>query len=419
MAAPAAPAENIAFYYQHISSRAGPLALAKLGRVQTVVSGYQTDSAGGAATIKATGARAYRYLQSYWYPRNHRWEGLDIGKHRDWAFCRTGSKPAFGRLDSAGTRWVFLDMNERAVHRYFSRIFRGLVAQGWDGVFFDRGYAALAGIDTRNYRIWNRQSSCTNDPVRPNATFADSFLQLPALARAAGLRTIVNYGVSPFSRSIPMRPDPRRAACVSRTQLCPTLHDAWTVTDQVLNESIGHVGPHGLLAAFVANQQSEQDRRYGGRTIGLVTSGRTSQRAPDKVYYAWARAKLFAIPLAVNTGDNGCRHAPLICNRNGLYPDLASVTLGAPLDPQPVRVQCEHHSRERCLWRRRYTRGLSVINAGRTVQRIDIQLGVPGCRYVLDVASGTSLDGGRCVRAVTLRLRPQSGRPLQYSTAPF
>lgn len=60
-----------------------------------------------------------------------------------------------------------------------------------------------------------------------------------------------------------------------------------------------------------------------------------------------------------------------------------------------------------------------MINAGRTVKRIDVELGVPGCRYVLDVASGSSLAGSGCVRAVTLRILPQSGRPLQYSTAPF
>lgn len=69
------------------------------------------------------------------------------------------------------------------MHAYFTDVFRRLVADGWNGVFFDRGYAALAGIDRHNYRIWDHQSSCTDNPVLPGATFADSFLQLLALAR--------------------------------------------------------------------------------------------------------------------------------------------------------------------------------------------------------------------------------------------
>ena len=418
-AEPVVAPENLAFYYQAIPASAGPGPLAKLGSVRTIVAGFQRDSPGTAATIRSTGALAFRYFQTYWYPRGHEWQGLDIGKHRDWAFCRTGSKPAVGRTDRSGIPWLFLDMNERAVHAYFTDVFRRLVADGWNGVFFDRGYAALAGIDRHNYRIWNRQSSCTDNPVLPGATFADSFLQLPALARAAGLRAIINYGVSPFDASTPMRPDPRRASCAARQPSCPTRHDVWATTNQVLNESIGQIRHHGWRSAFVANRLSEQDLRFGGRTVGLVTSGHKHRRTSGDVYYRWTRAKLFAIPLAVNTGDHGCAKATGPCDRNGLYPDLASTTFGPPVDPQPVPAQCEPHSRERCIWRRRYTRGLSVINAGHTVKRIDVELGVPGCRYVLDVASGSPLGGSRCVRAVTLRILPQSGRPLQYSTAPF
>lgn len=418
-AQPVAPAENLAFYYQAIAGLAHVGALAKLGRVKTIVGGFQRDSPDAASTISATGALPFRYFQTYWYPRDHLWQGLNIGQHRDWAFCRRGSRPAVGRTDRAGTPWMFLDMNERAVHTYFAAVFRRLVTDGWRGIFFDRGYAALAGIDTHNYQIWNRRSSCTQDPVAPGATFADSFLQIPALARAAGLRTILNYGVSPFDAVTPMRPDPRSPLCAARQPSCPTRRDVWGATDQVLNESIGHVRHHGWRSAFVANRRSEQDLRFGGRTVGLVTSDHKHRRETKGVYYHWTRAKLFAIPLAVNTGDHGCASAPGPCDRNGLYPDLASTTFGAPIDEQPVAARCARHSHERCLWRRRYSRGLAIVNAGRTVEHIAIELGVRGCRYLLDVASGTSLAHGRCVRAVTLRLLPQSGRPVQYSTAPF
>lgn len=82
-AEPATTPENLAFYYQAIPASAGAGPLAKLGSVRTIVAGFQRDSPGTATTIRSTGALAFRYFQTYWYPRGHEWQGLDIGKHRD------------------------------------------------------------------------------------------------------------------------------------------------------------------------------------------------------------------------------------------------------------------------------------------------------------------------------------------------
>jgi hypothetical protein len=411
--------ENVAFFYQQIRP---DVDLARLGTVRTVVAGIQDDGAGAAAKIHAHGAEAYRYVQSYWFPDDRVFDGLDLAAHRDWAYCASGDQPKEGRTDAQGAVWWFLDMNERPVHQYFLDKFRALKAEGWDGVFLDRGYASLTGFDAADYGIWDKPSTCTGAPVERDATFADAYVGLMEVAQEAGMPVMMNYGVSPFDANTPLRPDPHDQACVARDfARCPALPDAWDATTSVLDEAISHPRAKYFREDFAANRENEQDAEHGGRVVGLLTTATIGKQNRKNVYYGWSRVKLFAIPLGVNTGDQGCaaaKGAP--CNRHALYPELADVTFGAPLAAMPESTRCERGSDVRCLWARRYQQGMSLVNVGARARSTGpMPLGVDGCRYVLDVWTGRPLAGNRCVTSVSLALGPWEGHPLQYATQAF
>jgi hypothetical protein len=126
--------------------------------------------------------------------------------------------------------------------------------------------------------------------------------------------------------------------------------------------------------------------------------------------------KLFDIPLAVNTGEGGCQGQTVsVCNRHRLYPDLANARLGKPLTVEPERIKCQGRSKVNCLWVRRYTHGMSVVNVTDQPMSADVELGDDGCRAVESVWDRGKLEGGECVDRVKLTLPAWSGRPLLYS----
>jgi hypothetical protein len=99
---------------------------------------------------------------------------------------------------------------------------------------------------------------------------------------------------------------------------------------------------------------------------------------------------------------------------------LTNVSFGSPLGLDPESTSCVEGSDSRCLWVRRYERGLSAVNVSPTElpdQRIP--LGVDDCRYVKDVYSDAPLANGECVTEVRIDLPAWSGRPLVYSTEPW
>jgi hypothetical protein len=411
--------ENVAFFYQQISPTAN---LSRLGDVQLVVAGVQRDGAAAAARIHAAGAQAYRYVQSYWFPKGLELDGLDIERERAWAFCTKGTAPTAGRTDASGHVWWFLDVNEKAVQDHFAAKFRALKAEGWDGVFLDRGYASLTGIDSEDYGVWSKVSTCTDQPVTRGATFADGYVALMRIAQAAGVEIVMNYGVSPFDPQTPMRPDSKNRSCAAqRWTRCPRLDDAWAVDPLVLDEAITHPRDRQWANDFAVNLANEQDPNHGGRVIGLLTTGNLGKQDRQSVYYAWSRTKLFKIPLGVNTGDRGCAAAgDAPCNRHAVYPELANVTFGAPLASRPVSTRCTRHDTVHCVWLRRYEQGMSLVNVSggeRSTGRLP--LGVSGCRYVFDLWTGAPLAGNRCVTSVEVTLGAWEGHPLQYATRPF
>ena len=294
--------ENVSFLYQRLRSAAE---VSKLGRAKVVVLGQQ-NGARAARLVHSTGAKAYRYVQTYWSPAGSTYDGLDIGKERSWTFCSRGSKTLVGRVDALGREWWFLDMNERSVHTYFAQKLAKLKAEGWDGVFFDRGFASLTGFDTEQAGIWNTVSTCTTDPVTRGATLADAYVGMTGEVANAGLELMFNYGVSPFDPQTPLRPDPKNPACGQRDfAACPRIDDAWEHATWILDEGVAHPQDQQWDDDFAANRANEQDPDHGGKTVGLITqntlAGDTSKAA---AYFEWARAKLFAIP---TRGEHG-RH---------------------------------------------------------------------------------------------------------------
>ena len=391
--------ENVSFFYQQVTSATN---LSRLGDVKLVVAGPQRDDAASVARIKATGAKAYRYVQSYWFPKGKTFDGLDISAHPDWTFCSSGGTPLAGRTDGSGTVWWFLDMNEQPVHQYFLDKFRALKAAGWDGVFLDRGFASLTGDP---YHAADKFSTCTGQPAKSGATFADAYVGIMALAQQAGVPLIINYGISPFDPRTPLR------------------SDAWNVlssTGLVLDEAVSHPRDQRWAADFAVNLQNEQNAQHRGRVIGLLTTATVGAQNRQSVYYGWTRVKLFAIPLGVNTGDAGCAYAAgLPCNQFALYPELANVGYGSPLSKRPESTQCAPGDAIHCLWFRRYQNGMSLLNVSSATRTIVVPIGIGGCRYVFDLFANRSIDGGRCVNSVSVQLGAWEGHPLQYGTKPF
>jgi hypothetical protein len=426
---PGAP-ENVAFYYLPIRDAAQ---MQKLGPVRLVVAGPQNadveteagraESAAAAAAIHSTGAKAYVYQQTYWTPLRRAYQGFRIRSHEDWAYCLDGDTPleVQGKNDE---QWVFIDLNERAVQDYLAERFQNLKEQGWDGIFFDRGGIAMAGY-AQNPQIWNKQSTCTQDPVRSGAANADTWVDASGLVKQSGLDLIVNYGLSPFDPRNPMRPDPHSEKCETQNPDCPILEDAWTNPTWVSDESIAHEKDTNWDVDYQANLQNEQNAKHGGQVLGLITLGTLGgDKSREAVFFAWARVKLFDIPLGVAVWDRekACPGVPSheACDTLLTYPELTSVQLGKPIEARPDSSRCQAGTPPRCVWSRRYEEGAMVVNVQRRgIADYKLSLGTKGCRYVRDVASNQPLAGNQCVTEVTLDLLPWSGRPLAYSAQPI
>jgi hypothetical protein len=422
---------NVSFYYDGTLPLAGadPEKLrAKLGEPAIVVT-TPRDAAAEIKAIHGIGAKAYRYVQFFWAPGTEEYEGIDLNEHPDWAFCRSGSAPSLGRTTAPrATPWYFLDANETAVRKRITEVLAGYEAQGWDGVFFDRGEAATQyARDSAGRPVWSKQSSCTEAPHRRGATFADAYVDTVGLARQVGLETMMNNGKSPFDPVVPMRPDPADRDCrVGRHAQCATLSDGWNNLELVLSEAAGR--PKDVLweRTFVGNKRAERNAKHGRRTVGLITTatlgGQANQTRRD-VYYQWSRIKLFDMAVAVNTGDDRCADAAdpdAICNRYGVYPELTSIRFGEPLERGPSSEACLRRSEVRCVWTRHYAAGADVANVRpKPQERQVVRLGTRGCRYVFDVWAGKPAAGSRCVNRVVLSLPAWSGRPLLYSKKPW
>ena len=272
--------------------------------------------------------------------------------------------------------------------------------QGWNGVFFDRGFAAMTGRDDVANPAWDKVSTCTQDPV-------DRERDPLGRLRRHGVRGAQGRArPHPQLRHIPVRRDRADAARPPRPEVpgaqqkgCKTLEDVWPEVDGVLDEAVAHPKDVNWANDFRSNSLNEQMSHQGKNVVGLLTQGTMGgQHSRDVAYYEWARVKLFTIPLAVNTGDDGCGNpAPgALCNRQALYPELANIAFGTPVVSAPQSSKCSSGSTVHCIWVRRYANGMSLVNVSATKKQTgSLPLGVPGCRYVKDVSTGQPLAGPR------------------------
>jgi hypothetical protein len=391
-AADAAPPESAAFYYQQIHADTD---LRGLAGADLVVTRSQIDEPGATARLHGLGAQAYRYVQMYWAPAGVPYDGIDLGQTPGWGFCGAGTAATLGRVDSTGFPWFFLDLNERAAWDYAVGFLQTVKGWGYDGIMLDRGYAAtVAGTAPDGTRIWNRASTCTEDPVAPGARFADRYVAFAAAARQAGLEVMFNTGVSPYDERYRSRPDPADPRCdlpltasAAAWAACPRLDDVAPVATSFLNEGFS-AGTDSRFASDLATG-AEAERRGGPPVFGLVKAPGTGPEERREAIYRWARAKLFPLPLAVNTGDDACGGDPGVCLRNGLFPELSSVRFGAPVDGGPVRDQCVPGSTLRCVYTRVYAGGRVVVNVTPQPRRVVLPAAATDVR---DVGSGVTIS---------------------------
>lgn len=419
--------QNVTFDYDAGTPLAPGADLSALGHPAVVVSTRRADEPAAVAAIHSVGAKAYRYVQFYWAPGDSEYEGMDLQKHPDWAFCGADGRRSVGRVTDGGTRsWYFLDTNETAVRAQIRSVLAGLRAQGWDGVMFDRGEAATQyAADKAGHAVWSQRSTCTAAPASAGATFADSYVHLLSLAHGAGLSTMLNTGKSAFDTVAPLRPDPRDADCrAHRWSRCRHLSDAWSSLDVVVNETATAPRDRSWRRYFVSNSRAERSRTHGHRTVALVTTaalGGERHQTRANVYYAWSRIKLFNIAAAANTGEGGCGAGDTgICNQHGFYPELVDTVYGRPLASRPTAQDCAKRSKVHCVWVRRYSQGVNVVNVRPSARnRTRVVLGTASCRYVFDVYHHAPLANNACVKAVRLALPAWSGRPLKLATRPW
>jgi hypothetical protein len=372
---------NWVWYYQTIA----PSDAVKFSGATAVVTTTQPDTATALATIHSTGALAFIYMNAYWLPLGRIYDGIDLAQHPGWEFCgRRGNPLPPGRATGPPGQqelWMYPDLNERGMHAAFVQYLQGLKASGYDGVFFDRGVVAL-----RRGRMPDRVSGCTAHPVRQGATYAQSFARIVRAAHAIGLQVVLNYGSAPPPRNV-----------------------AKSIVRVMQEDAPGPSTAAELTTAFGRRQvESSRPTRY----VEEVKTTSLSDRAG--AFRSWAEVALWPIDVDINTGDNGCAGvlATAPCFHYGTFPELTSVQRGGPLGADPSSRDCSGRSTIRCLWVRRWSEAVVVVNETRQTIHTVITVG-PTCRGVTDVWAEEPVAGGSCVRNLRVTIPPLSGRVYQ------
>jgi hypothetical protein len=412
------PTLTAALYYQTIQKRTN---LPRLGTADIVVTVQQRQNERiTVRRIHSFKAAAFRYVQAYWSPTDKAYDGIDLRQHEEWAFCMDGDTPLKGA--AGGKAWYFLDANETGFRNAFLSQLKRIKRQGYDGVMFDRGYAALTGHDDPAPGIWNKSSTCTDHPIRPGGTFADGYVGLMRLVHRAGLKLILNTGKSPLHPDNRFRPNPRDTNCgpVAGPK-CGRTHYGLEFVDYFLNEAPAHPRDAQWHKDLVSNRAAEQNKEFRNRVIGLITAGTLGGPEPKdnlsraNVFFQFARVRLFDVPVSVGTGDRPCK-TDLPCNRIGVFPELTGVQFGPPLANGPTKSDCDAKIKHRCVWTRTYEGGVVLVNLtdeAHTVQVKAFRGADRTCRYVRDLYAAKVLADGKCTRRVAIELPPWSGRPIR------
>jgi hypothetical protein len=390
--APAVPAPhrlagvgNWVWDYQQI----GPTDAAKFDGATGVVITTQRHTAEALAAIHSEGALAFSYLNMYWLPKGQVYDGVDLAQHPDWEFCGAHQTPLPGRTTGgAGHRvtWAYPDLNEAGMHSAVLAYLQGLKAEGYDGVFFDRGIVAL-----RHGTLPRAVSTCTGDPVTPGATFADAYARIVRDARALGLHIVLNYGSGRVPRSV--------VGAVGR----------------VMQEDAPRSSPANDIAVAFARRAMESRRRT--RYVEEVKTSRSGDRAG--AFLAWTEVALWPIDVDINSGDTGCAGlaATTVCFHYGTFPELTGVRRGSAVTAHPARSRCHGRSATVCLWERRWSQAVVAVNETPRSIRTVLTVGAR-CRRVVDIWSGRRIAAGRCVRRFRVTIPPHSGRVYQEAARP-
>jgi hypothetical protein len=231
---------------------ATPDSFTSIGVGDRVVVGPQATDAGdrrAAQFVHDRGASAFRYVQSYWSPLARQYQGMNVNNHLDWAFC--APSPIIDTVAHPGHAWLMLDMNERAARNAAVRYLRHVKDAGYDGVFFDRGMAALIG------QYSHVQSTCTTDPIVPGRTQADAYVALWGQAKAVRLQVAFNsppFAMLPAS-ALALRPSfVMDEGGITRLESDRQVAVGWGFTGVVLirPERVGIVEANARAAAIVA-----------------------------------------------------------------------------------------------------------------------------------------------------------------------
>lgn len=363
------------WYYQQVT----PANASLFKGVRAAVVTTQADQAGAAALIHSEGAEAFEYVNVYWLPVGQVYDGVDMAQHPDWVFCGSGS--SVGRTTGAATptQWVYPDLNERGMHDAIMAYLAGLKADGYDGVFFDRGTVAMSlGA------MPNQVSSCTSDPVTPGATYGAAYARIVADAHAIGLRVVVNYGGG--------HPLP----ALIRGETTRIMQEA----------SPRHTSL--LAAGAFARRKAEDAAARGHSQPRYVEELKTDGVDRAEAYFEWAEAAQYRITLTVNSGNSGCAGVAGVCWHYGVYPELARVDRGRGLNAKPRPLDCV--GGVKCLWVRKWSGAMVVVNETRHAITETLKLHQTSCRVVRNVWTGRIMRAGRCVRRVTVSVPGLSGR---------
>lgn len=411
-----APKESIVFFYQKISLSDE----SKFVGAQAVITSDQTNDVAAISTIHAAGALAIKYTNVYWYPANGTYEGIDIGAHKNWAFCHKGNVPYVGRIQD-GVKWYYIDANETAARAAIDAYFDHLRSLGYDGIFFDRGSAALRG---NKYAITWKASTCTGSPVHTrHRRFSDVYASVIHDAYSRGLTIYLNYA-HPYSGSR-LRPDPNDRDCRLGNWSACTFNTAiqkWT--SEIVDENRGGNTPAAQFRYDLKlGASSEHHLSPTGmpRLVREIKVKSTNRRA---AFFLWARTRLHRILTFVDTGDDQCG-GETGCYRFGTYPELTEVVLGHPVTRTPRSLRCGSTSPTSCLWLRRYHGGMVAVNPTKHAQILrQLKIKVGSCRYVKDVYHSTTstiatLGSDTCVAVITFRVPAHSGRVFVYGTTPW
>ena len=309
---------NPTFYYAGKEPLRDGADLSALGKPSIVVTTPGANEQAAVRAIHSVGAKAYRDAESDWAPDKGIYEGIDLGKHPGWAFCRQGKDPLLGRTtteaDGAKRDWYFLDTTSAALRSRIAKILASYKAKGWDGLMWDRGGAATQNATDaagrpglgRDLPVHRRpaQIFMHSSPTRTSTCWAGPDRQV--------CRSCSTPGLPPTTRLRPFRPDPTDAACLREAVGGLQLHRrrAATTADLLLNESIAFPSRQAVATNLRCQPAIRARRSSGRRAAQTYTLGGPAHQNRADVFYEWARVKLFDLPLAVNTGDDDCDHVP-------------------------------------------------------------------------------------------------------------